>query len=182
VLKAGVPFMQTALTDVMGCFRIGANSVLSTLFGRRIDRILFAATKADQLHHTSHDRLEDILKVLVAAASEKAAFTGAAEDIAALASIRATREATVTQRSEVLPCIAGTPQAEENIAGKSFDGATEAAVFPGDLPADPKAALDGRLAGQLHFVRFRPPLVGNGSFPHIRLDRALEFLIGDRFP
>ena len=43
-------------------FRQGANSWASALFGRRIDRILFAATKADLLHHTSHDRLEAILE------------------------------------------------------------------------------------------------------------------------
>ena len=30
----------------------------------RIDRILFAATKADLLHHSSHDRLENVLRVL----------------------------------------------------------------------------------------------------------------------
>jgi predicted YcjX-like family ATPase len=39
----------------------------------------------------------------------------------------------------------------------------------------------------VRFVRFRPPLLPRGnqlglgpSFPHIRLDRALEFLVGDR--
>jgi predicted YcjX-like family ATPase len=37
------------------------------------------------------------------------------------------------------------------------------------------------------FLRLRPPILENGrggkpSFPHIRLDRALQFLIGDRLP
>jgi len=31
----------------------------------RADRILFAATKADHLHHTNHDRLEAILRRMV---------------------------------------------------------------------------------------------------------------------
>ena len=35
---------------------------------------------------------------------------------------------------------------------------------------------------KLKFLRFRPPLLQGETFPHIRLDRALEFLIGDRFP
>ena len=68
-----------------------------------------------------------------------------------------------------------------------FDGDTEAAIFPGDLPADPAKALDGSMAGTIRFVRFRPPKLSAGplqtspAFPHIRLDRAIEFLIGDRF-
>jgi predicted YcjX-like family ATPase len=39
--------------------------------------------------------------------------------------------------------------------------------------------------GDLRFLRFRPPpleMTGEGvpSLPHIRFDRALQFLIGDR--
>ena len=86
-----------------------------------------------------------------------------------------------------LPCIVGTPKAGEVIGEELFDGETEAAIFPGDLPADPAQALDGSLAGSLRFVRFRPPKLDAGplqsspAFPHIRLDRSIEFLIGDRF-
>ena len=67
-----------------------------------------------------------------------------------------------------------------------FDGETEAAIFPGDLPENPDMAKHGA-GSPVRFVRFRPPLVPRGnqvglgpSFPHIRLDRALEFLLGDR--
>lgn len=177
---AAVNDLRAALTGVLGSFRIGANSLASTLLGRRIERVLFAATKADLLHHTSHDRLEAILRVLVDDAARKAEFGGATHDVAALAAIRATREATVTRGKEQLPCISGVPQAGEEL-GTLFDGEREAAIFPGDLPADPEAALRGDMEGQLKFVRFRPPLIKDVTFPHIRLDRAIEFLIGDRF-
>ena len=111
----------------------------------------------------------------------RAEFRGAEIDVAALAAIRATREATVRQKGEELACIAGIPEKGETIGGEIFDGKTEAAIFPGDLPDDPEEALRGGLEGTLRFVRFRPPLTAGKSFPHIRLDRALEFLIGDRF-
>jgi predicted YcjX-like family ATPase len=177
---AAVTDLKAALTGVMSSFRIGANSLVSNVLGRRIERVLFAATKADLLHHTSHDRLEAILRMLVDDAARKAEFGGAAHDVAALAAIRATREATVTRGKDELPCIAGIPQVGEDL-GSTFDGETEAAIFPGDLPADPALALDGSLAGQMKFVRFRPPILRDSTFPHIRLDRAIEFLIGDRF-
>ena len=86
-----------------------------------------------------------------------------------------------TQKGQEIPCIVGTPMAGEQIGKTVFDGEKEAAVFPGDLPKQASAALDGQAEGKLHFVRFRPPANIGESFPHIRLDRAIEFLLGDRF-
>ena len=54
--------LQDALAAVLECFRVGRGGWLDALFRPRVDRILFAATKADQIHHASHDRLEAILK------------------------------------------------------------------------------------------------------------------------
>ena len=184
-LNAGataVADLQTALTDVMASFRLGSNTLMTELFGHRVEKILFAATKADLLHHSSHNKLEDILRVLVDAAAKRAEFAGAAYDVSAISAIRATREATVKQKGEELACIAGIPEKGQAIGEIVFDGETEAAIFPGDLPLNPQAALDGGLEGQLKFVRFRPPVLIDKTFAHIRLDRALEFLIGDKFP
>jgi len=189
---AAVRDLQDAMTDVLQAYRAGRSSLLSTLFRPRIDRILFAATKADHLHHTSHDRLEAILRVLTARAIAKAEDVGATIDVIALAAVRATREASVKHGSEVLDAIVGTPLPGETIDGIGFDGLAEAAIFPGELPADPKAALrgDGLALGEgegdYRFVRFRPPLPEaalDGQLtvlPHIRLDRALQFLLGDK--
>ena len=179
--SAAVQDLKNALTQVMTCFRMGTNSIFSRVLGRRIDRILFAATKADLLHQTSHDRLENILRLIVDDACARAEFSGARIDVAAVAAIRATREAKVKQKNEELACIAGVPQRGEKIGSTTFDGETEAAIFPGDLPANSLDALDGTLQGKLKFVRFRPPPLKDSAFPHIRLDRSLEFLLGDRF-
>jgi uncharacterized protein len=190
VLNAGrnaVADLRTALTDVLAVYRQGSSSWASQILGRRIDRILFAATKADQLHHSSHNRLEAIMQTMLKEASSRAQFHGAQVDVSALAAIRATREAVVKQRGEELPCIVGVPEKGESIGNSVFDGHVEAAVFPGDLPETPSQALSGNLEAQVRFVRFRPPVLkradglGLGpSFPHIRLDRSLEFLFGDR--
>jgi predicted YcjX-like family ATPase len=68
-----------------------------------------------------------------------------------------------------------------------FDGSSEIAMFPGDLPENPESVFEpGAEPLALRFVRFRPPRLERTaegltlSLPHIRLDRALEFLIGDR--
>src|ERR1700758_1331791 len=69
--------LEAALTGILDCFRIGRSTILTSLFRPRIDRILFAATKADHLHHQSHDRLEAVLRRAVSAAATKAETTGA---------------------------------------------------------------------------------------------------------
>ena len=81
--------LENALADILACFRPGQTSWLASILTRRIDRILFAATKADHLHHTDHDRLQRVLKRLVKRAIKKAEFAGAEIDILALAAVRA---------------------------------------------------------------------------------------------
>jgi predicted YcjX-like family ATPase len=183
---AAVADLETALTAVLSCFRQGETNPLLRPFTRKIDRILFAATKADHVHHTSHDRLEAILNRLVADASKRARFAGAQSRSIALAAIRATREGTITEGGETLPTIIGTPMAGEELDGTRYDGKTEIALFPGDLPARPDSLFADGVPVSLNFLRFTPPrnLEHNSSgdvvLPHIRFDRALDFLLGDR--
>src|SRR4030088_3293321 len=188
--------LEAALAGILDCFRIGRSTFLSSLFRPRIDRILFAATKADHLHHSSHDRLEAGLRRAPSSAVARAEDTGAEIDVVALAAVRATREAQVQRGREKLPSILGTPAPGEMAGSEAFDGKTEVATFPGDLPADPEELFKGENAFRglssataektdFRFLRFRPPhLEREGAdeptLPHIRLDRALQFLIGDR--
>jgi predicted YcjX-like family ATPase len=189
--------LEDALASILACFRVGRRTLLSALIRPRIDRVLFAATKADHLHHTSHDRLEAILKRMTARAAARAESADARFDVIALAAVRATREASVRRGHEDLPSIVGVPAAGEVSGTEIFDGQTEVAMFPGDLPADPDVAFDRERSGfrgltaataqeaDFRFLRLRPPKLvsvdgGEPALPHIRLDRALQFLIGDR--
>ena len=186
--QAAVADLERAMTEILECFRAGSNSLWSSLFAPRIDRIVLAATKADHLHHQSHDRLEAILTKLAGRAMARAQYAGAEVRVLAMAAVRATREAEAKHHGEILPCIVGYPLAGETIGKRPFDGHEEFAIFPGDLPADPAEALQGwpTEEGEMRFVRFRPPnprLLPSGGFapfPNIRLDRAIETLIGDR--
>jgi predicted YcjX-like family ATPase len=189
--QEAVQDLERALSDVLACFRPGHNSFLSSLIGRRIDKVLVAATKADHLHHESHDRLERLTGRLVDRAVQRIGMAGAGIEVMAIASVRATREATVKEDGHLLPVIVGTPMAGETINGESFDGNRKTAIFPGDLPEDPETLFrqgDGTepVLPEMNVVRFRPPALevsASGlklSVPHIRLDRAMQFLFGDR--
>ncbi|HTV34363.1 MAG TPA: YcjX family protein [Methylocella sp.] len=190
---AAVRDLEAALSDVLAAFRAGRGNLLSALFRPKIDKILFAATKADHLHHTSHDRLEAILRAITGRAIARVETVGAEVDVIALAAVRATREAKVGNGdAPALEAVIGTPLDGERIDGELFDGHSEAAIYPGELPSDPEVVFREEPARadqseiDYRFVRFRPPhplRAADGSLlppPHIRLDRALQFLLGDR--
>lgn len=192
VLNAGpdaISDLEETLSDVLRAFRPGRNSWLAGILGKKIDRILFAATKADHLHHSDHDRLENILDRLLSEAENRAKFSGAQTNTMALAAVRATREAHLDVDGETVPAILGTPLAGETAHGEVYDGTQEIALFPGDLPNDPDAIYEDRTTKEedpLRYLRFKPPKLEKTaegltlSLPHIRMDRALQFLLGDK--
>lgn len=181
--------LDRAMEGVLKVFRPGANSWWSLLLGRKIEKVLFAATKADHLPAQSHERLAAVLKLIADEATRRAEAEGAGTSVLAISALRATREVSAKSGGETLACLRGVPLAGERIGDHVYDGREEAAIFPGDLPADPQAALDAaRAAKQQSFslVRFAPPRlkpkgsdVATPALPHIRLDRALDFLIGE---
>ena len=173
--------MRRVMAEILTAFRPGrARWLADILLGKRIDRILFAATKADHLHHTQHARLAAIMEALVRDAKDRADFAGARTAAMAIASIRATVETTIEQQGRSLDCVKGVLAA----TGKT------AAMYPGDLPEDPARLLSPARQGAeawlgadyavMGFAPARLSLKPGEGPPHIRLDRAAEFLIGDR--
>ncbi|MGF1649198.1 MAG: YcjX family protein [Hyphomicrobiaceae bacterium] len=182
--------LRDALDAALAAFRPGRAGWFGRLMGdRQIDKVLFAATKADHLPRSSHDRLEAILRLLVGEAQSRSRARGATVGVLAVAALRATSETTAHIDGEDLPCIRGVPLAGETVDGERFDGKTQAALFPGDLPPMPEQAIADANAGHwdVRFVRFAPPRLDDRDapiepkpWPHVRLDRALEFLLADK--
>ncbi len=172
--------LRGAMSDILACFRPGKNTWLSSILSKRIDRILFAATKADHLHHNQHPQLTAIMKAMLREAKDRADYKGARTEAMSIASLRATVEQTVQHDGEDLDCVQGV----------LLDTGKEAAMHAGELPVDPAHLLTPArrgeaewLDGDFDVMRFAPPVLmrkpGDG-LPHIRLDKATEFLIGDR--
>jgi len=171
--------LRSAMADVLTCFRPGKNHWLSGITGKKVEKILFAATKADHLHHTQHPQLTGMLEALLRDAKDRADFRGAATRAMSIAALRATVEQRVTHDGSALDCV----------RGMRADG-TEIAMHPGDLPDDPAHLLTPARQGAAEWldagfdtVQFAPPVLtrkrGDG-LPHIRLDKAAQFLIGDK--
>lgn len=178
---AALEDMRRAMAGVLGAFRPGRGGWLAeVLRGKRVDRILFAATRADHLHHSQHDRLAAILSAMLREARDRADFAGATTEAMALASVRATTEVRLSRGGATVDAVQGVLQA----TGRA------AAMHAGDLPEDPLRLLSaarqgasGWLGADYAIMRFAPApmdLPPGHGLPHIRLDRAAEFLIGDR--
>jgi predicted YcjX-like family ATPase len=173
--------MRAAMADILGAFRPGRNDFLTRLFsGRRVERILFAATKADHLHHSQHDRLTAIMEALLREARDRARFAGAKTQALAIAALRATTEETITHDGAPLGVV----------RGRLLGDGRHAAFHPGELPSDPSKLLapmregaETWLDAEYRVMNFAPSKLslrpGDGP-PHIRLDKAAEFLLGDR--
>ncbi len=173
--------LRRVMAEILSAFRVGRSGWLASLLGaRRVERILFAATKADHLHHEQHPALTAITEGLVADARSRAQFAGAEVAAMSLASLRTTVEEQVEREGQLLPAV----------RGRLLETGRQAVMYPGALPSDParilspaRSGAEGWLGAEYGLMGFAPARLnlrpGDGP-PHIRLDRAAEFLIGDR--
>jgi predicted YcjX-like family ATPase len=162
---------RLALETILAAFRFGRRSLLRLLFGARIDRVLFAATKADHVPALQRDHLEALMANLVAVPSLRAEQARARVAATALASIRCTEDGTDAIDGRKVDVVIGLPQ----------DGIKRIRFFPGIVPmtAPPKGFWGERFT---EFPVFQPPQIeaaAKDGIPHINLDKALDFLLGD---
>jgi uncharacterized protein len=163
---------RAALATVLESFRYGRSSLLSRLLRPRIDTLLFAATKADHVAHNQHHNLRLLLEHMMSDPAGRARFEGIKPAFVALAALRSTDVVRTEHHGQMLSCVKGVLKGE----------ARETVLFPGEIPPDLPDESDWQ-ADRFRFRdfaprRLRPP--GDGRPQHIRLDQALEALIGDR--
>ena len=168
--------LELAMGATLKAFRPGQNSFLRSIFqGRRVEKILFAATKADTLHHSQHDALVSLMQALLRGAIDRAEFAGAVTSAMAISALRTTSEETRDGLDMVIGRSAST---EKPVA--TYPGTLPAA--PGDLIAQAHQGASDWANGTYTAPKYLPrplTLAPGQGLPHIRLDRAAEFLIGD---
>jgi predicted YcjX-like family ATPase len=163
---------QRALSSVLESFRYGRSNRLWRLVSPRIETVLFAAAKADHVAHNQHHNLRLLLEHMVADAAGRARFEGIMPAFIALAALRSTDVVRTEHHGQVLSCVRGVLKGE----------ARETILFPGEIPPDLPVEEDWQ-SGRFRFRDFAPrrlQLRGAEKPQHIRLDQALEVLLGDR--
>ncbi|MGY0787879.1 YcjX family protein [Azospirillum argentinense] len=167
---AGMADMKRALELSLEPFRHGSSSWLDWLLGRKIDRVLFAATKADHVASHQHNSLRHLLDRLVSDARADIRFEGAQVETMAIAALKSTETVVTEHEGRQLRCVRGVPLGRDR----------PTVLFPGEIPED--ADFPPGQERPYNFMAFQPPadLAREArGLPHIRLDQAMQFLLGD---
>lgn len=161
--------MRDALEQLLTSFKYGRSGILSRLFAPKIDKVLFAATKADHITPDQHNNMVSLLTQLVHPAWQHVAYQDIDMSCLSIASIRATQAGKVTQDGESYHALQGT----------TSDG-EEVTLYPGEVPAKLPEKTFWHSRG-FNFVQFLPQKQNSDQpLPHIRIDAALDFLLGDK--
>lgn len=175
LLAGRTAFEDTRLATeaILESFRYGQRNILTSLLGSaRVEKVLFAATKADHIPDLQRDHLSALLRNMAALPALEVRGSNADIDVTTLASVASTVEGTQEIDSQREPVVIGRP----------VGGATQAKFFVGQVPIRPPRPEQWG-APFLGIPVFEPPLIDPApvdGIPHINLDLALEYLIGDR--
>ena len=171
--------MREALGRILEHFRYGGWRLLQPMLGRRIVRAMVAAAKADLVTASQLPALRSLLRETVdwSVMKQLKDYQHATEErtlyfIGCLASIVCTEERIGTFGSVQVPVL----------RGRVLGAAEEQILVPSDVP--PALPLPARWPERGYkYYPFEPPdlsAFGQRAFPHLGLDKALQFLIGDK--
>ena len=164
--------VQESIATVVRSFRYGSGSIFTNWLNPRIDRLVFAATKADHVAPSQHAAMKQLLEIMVTPSARYTRFAGAPHEVLAVAALRCTDVVRTELDGQVLSCL----------KGRLVETGQETVLFPGELPADLPEAEDWT-SGRFRFRDFAPRRLPHGrgsAASHIRLDQLLQAAIGDR--
>jgi uncharacterized protein len=164
---------RLALEAILESFRYGHGGLLAKLlFGSHIDKVLFAATKADHVPDIQRDHLAALLRNMAAFPTLELRSSNAQLDVTALASVISTTE----ENQEI------DGQRVQVVVGRPVGSSKQSKFFVGNVPIRPPRP-DAWGSPFLNVPLFEPPAIDPSpveGIPHINLDLALDFLLGDR--
>jgi hypothetical protein len=164
---------RLAIDAILQSFRYGGGGLLSKLiFGPHVDRVLFAATKADHVPDIQRDHLAELLRNMAAFPAIEVKSNNAQIEVTALASVISTADDTQEIDGQRVQVVVGRP----------VGGGKRSKFFVGNVPIRPPRP-DAWDTAFLNVPVFEPPAIDAApvdGIPHINLDAALEFLLGDR--
>ncbi|MEW6990736.1 YcjX family protein [Colwelliaceae bacterium 6441] len=163
--------LQLALNLIMESFDYGKSGLFNRLFSPKIDKLLFAATKADHITPEQHNHLTSLLNQLVHQTQHQLNFDAIEMSTIAIASVKATKTGNGIHQGESIPVIQGRKNEEDKLI----------TLFPGAVPSK-IPNKDFWQNKTFNYIAFSPlnSVAENQTLPHLRMDQVLEFLLGDK--
>jgi predicted YcjX-like family ATPase len=167
----GFADLQQAIAMIMDNFHYGKSSLFSRLFSPKIDKLLFAATKADHVTAEQHSHLVALFNQLIYQTKQKLNFDAIEMKTLAIASVKTTEQGETKHQGKIVPVIKGYCQQHNK----------EITIFPGTVPSKlPDKSF--WQSNRFDFVSFSPlkPVQIHECLPHLRMDQVMQFLLGDK--
>lgn len=161
---------RRAVAAILEHFQYGQGAWWTRLFSPRIDRLLFAVTKADRVSRSQSPLLRELLARMFSEPENDIAFKGVAVKTLAVSALCCTQDVRCTVEGRPLSCVRGIPEGQDE----------ERVVFPGQVPADPPLPDDWP---DYAFMAFRPPRfadVHSAALPQLKMFEVVRFLLEDR--
>ncbi|MFT4746412.1 MAG: putative YcjX-like family ATPase [Congregibacter sp.] len=161
--------LQKALNWLMGSFQYGSSNILNRLFQPKIDKLVFAASKADHITPEQQTNLVKLLESMLHSARKQIQFDGVTTESTAVSAIRASKSGVGQLNGENIPVLQG-----RDTQGSAIT------LFPGEVPQNCPGPEFWKQQ-QFEFPKLCPPLMNNKhALPHIRMDQVLDFLLADK--
>lgn len=171
-LNAGPAYlddMRHAMANITESFAYGSQNRIKQLFNPKIDKLIFAATKIDQVLSEDHDAVRQLLGVVVKQAYKNAQHEGVLPICEATAAVRSSKEI--------------NHQGDRGIAGYEVGGKAVGYIHP-TIPTRIPEGEEWAPFINWTIPMLNPPkgLSFNNAdvLPHIRIDSILNELIGDK--
>ena len=172
-----------AVAEVCRCLRANAdglwNRVKSLSYGSTIDKIAFAATKADHVPQLQRGSLAHLLLQMLGNEASAARWGGTEIMTTYIASVCSTQEDSINIDGQMF----------DAIVGRRKDTGKRAKVIvrpiPGSIPNQAFwCTFEKSGAAAFDYPKFSPPPIdinNAAGIPHLGLEKLLNFLIGDQF-
>jgi hypothetical protein len=170
--------LSLAMSMILKSYNYGKSSFFSRLFAPKIDKLLFAASKADHVTPEQHKPLVSLLNQLVHQNKQALNFEAITMKTLAIASVKSTQSGMSKYKGRDIPVIQGRTlncQNSKTIFNQKIT------VFPGLVP-DKLPKDEYWQNHHFNFIDFLPinDLNKHECLPHIRMDQVLQFLIADK--
>jgi len=167
--------LQLAIDMILESYSYGKSGLFSRLFSPKIDKLLFAATKADHVTAEQHAPMVSLLNQLIYQSKHNLNYEAIEMKTLAIAAVKSTTSGKMLHKGQKISVIQG------NTLPKGKESTEKITLFPGAVP-DNLPEKNYWQQSAFNFINFLP-ITGMEKYkplPHIRMDQVLQFLLADK--
>lgn len=164
--------MAEAIKRIIEIYHYGERSFLKSILEKRIDRVLFGATKGDHISSTQHENYRKLLNMIVEEAKRELDIKGIETETLIFSSVKSTTDVVKEYNGKKL----------NSLKGKVIGSMETTIEYSGEIPEKFPSKNEWR-DGMFNFPSFSPvgfPDRDVDAVDHINMDEVIDYLIGDR--